>query len=507
MVQTCGYRLCRSVKCNASTNRNNRFKPRPYVKSHRLADGSFLETSFIMQTVHQPGDLIRDRYQVIRLLGHGGSGITYEAKDLECDRRVALKVLSLHQITDWKILELFEREAKVLENLHHPQIPAYLAHFQVDTASDHLFYLVQALAIGDSLATLVDSGWHANEAEVKRIAQELLSILDYLHRLTPPVIHRDIKPQNIIRGADGAISLVDFGAVQTVYRNTVSIGSTFVGTFGYMPPEQFRGKAYFASDLYSLGTTLLFLLTHRSPADLPQERMRIRFRDRVHISDAFADWLEKMVEPVVEDRFQSAQEALNALQDESNYLVPVTSNVLWAPQGSRVKLHRSHDRLIIEIPPGGWFSPVSRDSLRCLFYLAISCSVLVGALICISFGMNASHFVMASIWFIILYSLGLVQTMLLTAHGSARLEIDRFSFKLQSKFLGFRRHDNRGETAHLIKAAASIPSGFGGVATNLVLWEKEYKRGFRFGFGFGLTEGEQQWLASEITSFLEQIRD
>jgi ankyrin repeat protein len=91
-------------------------------------------------------------------------------------------------------------------------------------------------------------------------------------------------------------------------------GSTVVGTYGYMAPEQFRGDAVPASDLYGLGTTLLFLLTHRVPSDLPQKRLRIHFRDRVQISEAFADWLEKLIEPDVEDRFTSARAALNALQ-------------------------------------------------------------------------------------------------------------------------------------------------------------------------------------------------
>jgi ankyrin repeat protein len=132
--------------------------------------------------------------------------------------------------------------------------------------------------------------------------------------LTPPVFHRDIKPQNLIGGKDGKVYLVDFGAVQNTYRSTFSYGSTVVGTFGYMAPEQFQGQALPATDLYGLGATLLFLLTHRSPADLPTDRLKISFRKRVHISEQFADWLEKMLEPDAEDRFVSAASALAALQ-------------------------------------------------------------------------------------------------------------------------------------------------------------------------------------------------
>jgi len=96
---------------------------------------------------------------------------------------------------------------------------------------------------------------------------------------------------------------VDFGAVQDTYQNTVTGGSTVVGTYGYMAPEQFRGQAVLSTDLYGLGTTLLFLLTQQSPADLPQRKLKIDFRSHVNISSDFADWLKKTIEPIMEDRF------------------------------------------------------------------------------------------------------------------------------------------------------------------------------------------------------------
>ena len=103
-------------------------------------------------------------------------------------------------------------------------------------------------------------------------------------------------------------------------------GSTVVGTFGYMAPEQFRGKAIPATDLYSLGATLLFLLTHRSPAELPVERLKINFRSSIRVSEEFADWLEKTLEPNLEDRFSSASEALNVLQPKPK---PISQSIPW----------------------------------------------------------------------------------------------------------------------------------------------------------------------------------
>ncbi|MGG6298307.1 protein kinase domain-containing protein [Leptolyngbya sp. AN02str] len=263
---------------------------------------------------HQLGDVVADRYRILCVLGQGGVGTTYQAEDLQTGEQVALKALSLRAMKDWKQMQLFEREAQTLKQLNHPGIPQYLDYFHVDTPQDQAFYIVQQLAERESLADLVKQGWRSTEAEVKAIATQILEILTYLHSLEPPIVHRDIKPQNIIRRADGRVFLVDFGAVQNTYHNTLMRGSTVVGTFGYMAPEQFRGQANPATDFYGLAATLLFLLTWRSPADIPQDRLRINFRSRVQVSEAFADWLERMLEPDFEDRFSSATEALEALR-------------------------------------------------------------------------------------------------------------------------------------------------------------------------------------------------
>ncbi|MEM1279001.1 MAG: serine/threonine-protein kinase [Cyanobacteria bacterium P01_H01_bin.152] len=256
--------------------------------------------------MHEPqsiGTLVQARYKIMDILGRGGSGITYRAEDAFTGRQVALKELSLKGLSDWKQLELFEREARVLEDLAHPAIPNYVDYFQVDTADNRLFYIAQEIAEGRSLAELIAAGERFSETEVERIAAEVLEVLQYLHGLNPPIIHRDIKPQNIIRSADGRIYLVDFGAVQMAYREATAFGSTVVGTYGYMAPEQFRGQAYPTTDLYGLGATLLNLLTHQNPGDLPQQRLRIDFRQVVTVSEPFAAWLDGLLEPLLEERF------------------------------------------------------------------------------------------------------------------------------------------------------------------------------------------------------------
>ncbi len=266
-----------------------------------------------MSLIHKPEEIVQGKYRFTGVLGKGAVAVTYSAIDIQTNSLVAVKVISLKRLDNWKQVELFAREAEVLKKLNHPAIPAYIDYFNIETETDKAFYLVQQLAPGKSLSQLVESGWRTNEKEVKHIAQQVLEILSYLHSFDPPVIHRDIKPNNIIRSDDGKIYLVDFGAVQNTYYNTLMQGSTVVGTYGYMSPEQFQGRALPATDLYSLGATLLYLLTHRSPAELPQDTLKLDFRNHVDISESFANWLDKILEPDLDDRFSNADVALAEL--------------------------------------------------------------------------------------------------------------------------------------------------------------------------------------------------
>ncbi|WP_310415512.1 protein kinase domain-containing protein [Chamaesiphon sp. OTE_8_metabat_110] len=254
-------------------------------------------------------------YDILGILGEGGSGVTYRAIDAQTQQPVALKALSLDRMNDWKAIELFEREAKVLSTLDRDGIPKYLDYFTTDSDGDCYFYIVQELAPGETLLEWMRSGWRVTEAELKPIIIQILEILIYLHRHYPPIVHRDLKPSNILKTDDGKIYLVDFGAVQQTYHDTFMRGSTVVGTYGYMAPEQFRGQAVPATDLYGLGATILHLLTHRSPAEIPQDGLRLNFRDRLQVSNSFGDWLERMLEPDVGSRFSSSTKALEVFKN------------------------------------------------------------------------------------------------------------------------------------------------------------------------------------------------
>lgn len=254
--------------------------------------------------------LIGDRYEVERELGKGGFGTTYAALDRETGRRVAVKVLQLHRVSEWKAVELFEREARVLRTLEHPGIPAYVEFRPLE--DERQAYLVQALAPGENLEAVLATR-RFTEAELIELTRRVLAILDYLTRLHPVVVHRDVKPANILLDQDGTVSLVDFGAVRDIANATMTGGSTVAGTFGYMAPEQLHGAALPCSDLYGLGMTLIHLATGRVPSDFEKKRLKPDFRAHVHFSSGFEELLDKLVEPVPDDRFQTAAEVLAAL--------------------------------------------------------------------------------------------------------------------------------------------------------------------------------------------------
>jgi eukaryotic-like serine/threonine-protein kinase len=244
-----------------------------------------------------PGETLADRYLILRELGRGGAGITWLARDTATGKEVVAKILHLGLLEDWKAVELFQREASVLKGLHHDRIPAYVASFTVNMEGVTRFVLVREYVEGTSLQASVDSGWRGTEGTIREIGIRLARIVAYIHSVRPPVIHRDINPRNIIRRDDGEVFLVDFGGVQDAIRLSAGGTSTIVGTPGYTPMEQFVGRASVRSDLYAMAATLLFLLTHRNPADLPVKEMKVDFSSVIEItapglSRVLADWLE-----------------------------------------------------------------------------------------------------------------------------------------------------------------------------------------------------------------------
>ena len=452
-----------------------------------------------MENLHQPNDIINQRYRIVTPLGQGSMGTTYEAEDLTNYQRVAIKVVSLRQATNWKLIELFEREARVLASLDHPQIPNYLDYFEIETDSEVRFYLVQELVQGESLATILEKYWCPTEIQVKDIGIQVLKILEYLHSFTPPVIHRDIKPQNIIRRPDGQVYLVDFGAVQDVYRNTMTRGGTFVGTLGYMPLEQFRGQVKPASDLYSLGASLLFLLTGKSPADLPQVMMKIDWRSQVNISAEFADWLEKMLEPALEDRLTSAKEALKALllpKFEGRNL-PVLAPKNPPPEGSRITVEMKGDRAVIKFPPLG-FGFLGLLILSPL--ILVSSWALISAVSAIATNGISAVFS----WLFLGAFLGLFwYAAINTIQIFHRIEIDRENFTIESVIRGSKKIIMKAKTVDIEKVEIETNTRYkGGKTITCAIWEGIH----RHTYGDSLSMKVKDWLATELSHLIKLMQ-
>lgn len=272
------------------------------------------------------GQLFRDRYQVLRILGRGGFGVTFLAKDVTLPGQPCCVIkLLCPKVTDVAALKSaqkrFEREAKTLAKLgSHSQVPLLLDYFVVDGE----FYLVQEYIRGATLARLVRRYGCVPEAGVKRFLREMLPLLEYIHN--QQVIHRDIKPQNIIRCQDdGRLVLIDFGAVK---EQMVQVGDSsmrapttqFIGTVGFAPPEQFSLRPVYGSDIYSLGVTCLYLLTGKAPLDFDTDRHtgELLWQDTVRVSEPFAKILGKMVKVSLAERYQSTKAIRRALERESS---------------------------------------------------------------------------------------------------------------------------------------------------------------------------------------------
>jgi len=258
-----------------------------------------------------PAQFRGDRYAVIRLLGEGGQATTFEGVDKKEGKPVAIKRFRVRGAKSWKEVELAEREARVLASLSHPGLPRYVEHFE---ENGELFLVTEKIE-GESLAAMQKRGVTLSEQDVVRFLREAGEMLDYLHGRAPPVVHRDIKPSNVLRRPDGSFALIDFGAVRDKMKPEG--GSTVVGTFGFMAPEQFQGRAMPASDVYAVGATALAMITGQQPEDLPHKGLSIDVTGALGntANPALVAALTAMLEPDPDKRPSKIAPLLTALRD------------------------------------------------------------------------------------------------------------------------------------------------------------------------------------------------
>src|ERR1700687_381281 len=212
----------------------------------------------------QPNTIIGGRYRVIKPLGGGGMKLVYLAEDL----RLAARSCALAEMVDSftspdtqkQAIAAFQREADMLAQLSNEHIPRVFDRF----SDQNRHYLVMEFIDGITLEQkLKDAGGYLPEGEVIDVALQVLDTLEYLHNLEPPVIYRDLKPSNVMMTPSGQVKLIDFGIARLFQPLS---NATMIGTQGYAPPEQYRGKVEFRSDLYALGATMHHALSGRDPA-------------------------------------------------------------------------------------------------------------------------------------------------------------------------------------------------------------------------------------------------
>ncbi len=428
--------------------------------------------------------ILHNRYKLIKKLGQNAGRQTWLAEDLQIPERLSVvKLLAFGGDVQWDDLKLFEREAKILQQLQNSQIPKYYDYFSVD---DRFlwFGLVQEYIPGSSLKQLLNESKRLTEAKVQQITKEILEILIYLHSLNPILLHRDIKPSNLILGENDQIYLVDFGAVQDKAA-TEGVTFTIVGTYGYAPMEQYGGRAIPASDLYALGATIIHLLGGVAPGDIPQKELKLQFRDRLSqqsVSSNFISWLEKATQPAPENRFQSATQALQALEAETE-AIPASSyynlGQLPPPVKTTIKIAQTPEQLKIIIPPRLKFdkipAPVTIVVLACLLFVAPPIGLVLLILILTKEPLFAE----------------------------TRLELSQDTFTISKKFLGFYLSKQVGITKAIQDVSIYYLSSSSNARGIIIVSNPSHTELFNKNyFGKRLKEAELIWLVQKIRAWL-----
>ncbi|MBV6622144.1 MAG: protein kinase [Rivularia sp. (in: Bacteria)] len=269
------------------------------------------------------GQLLAGRYKVLQILAEGGFGQTYICSDIHLPGKPKcvlkhLKTTSTSAETLEAARRLFQKEADTLQQLgNHGQIPRLLAYFD----DNNQFYLVQELIEGHSLSRELPPGKKLSQSQVVAILSEILSILQFVH--TQGVIHRDIKPDNLIRRAsDNKLVLIDFGAIkqlrnQTATKTGKNNVTLVVGTRGYMPSEQIRRLPRSSSDIYALGMIGIQALTGVYPYELQDDPNtgEILWEHLREVDPAFTEVLNKMTRYHFKERYQTVDEVIQALKE------------------------------------------------------------------------------------------------------------------------------------------------------------------------------------------------
>ncbi|MEL6554380.1 MAG: serine/threonine-protein kinase [Cyanobacteria bacterium J06621_11] len=314
---------------------------------------------------------VRDRYRVLGALGRGGFGATFLARDQSLPGLPPCVIKQLRPTTsDPNLLgmarDLFQREANILGKIgNHPQLPRLLDYFEMSNE----FYLVQEYVSGSTLQKEVKKNGPFTEDAVKQFLGEILPVVEYIH--SNQIIHRDIKPANLIRREqDQQLVMIDFGAVKDKVNqpkvdpsDQTALTAYAIGTPGYAPPEQMAMRPVYASDLYAIGVTCVYLLTGKSPKDLPYDAQtgELRWQERVIVSGHFASVLTKLLDISVHNRYQMASDVIKEL-DMEPYLEELAQNMAFAMAKAPSSAEKNAVELKERVPPSSRMAAAIRAS-------------------------------------------------------------------------------------------------------------------------------------------------
>lgn len=248
------------------------------------------------------------RYEIDGFGGEGSQGTTFTGVDRKTGARVAVKLFDLGKAKDWKSLELFDREVETLKRLSHPGVPKFIDVLTDDDTGARA--LVMSFIAGESLGDILARERSIPEKRLWSLLVDTAHIMAHVHGAG--VVHRDLKPDNLILRPDGTVAVVDFGGVG-VFR--AKAGSTVVGTFGFMAPEQLYGAQTPATDLYALGATVLTLATGKDPEEHPRDGLAVDVDEAApFLSDSLRALLEKLLAPDPKERPKDAAALLVELK-------------------------------------------------------------------------------------------------------------------------------------------------------------------------------------------------
>ena len=262
---------------------------------------------------------IADKYHIVRELGHGAQGTTWLACFKSRKRYVAIKALGFNELANWKSTELFMREIETLKSMRIDGTPQYIEAIDASTAPQPYYFLVQTLIPGKTLEDMLNEGYVFSAADISAIALAILPILSQMRAFVPPIVHRDIKPSNLMLTPSGHVYLIDFGASMLHERSLG--GTTVAGTAGYMSPEQCIGTSSPESDIYSLGATLVHLLTAKPPWQLTlTSDMHLLFKSYLPLDTpaSLSQLLEAMLDPMPDKRLSDLPRLLRFLRADGN---------------------------------------------------------------------------------------------------------------------------------------------------------------------------------------------